>query len=57
MTKTEENLGQQNKTCQRKYLMKRLKKKSMTHFNAQGQQLTGDKVQVEIITWSRHSQG
>lgn len=26
------------------------KKKSMTHFNAQGQQLTGDKVQVEIIT-------
>lgn len=52
MTKTEENLGQQNKTCQRKYLMKRLKKKkkSMTHFNAQGQQLTGDKVQVEIIT-------
>lgn len=51
MTKTEENLGQQNKTCQRKYLMKRLKKKkSMTHFNAQEQQLTGDKVQVEIIT-------
>lgn len=50
MTKTEENLGQQNKTCQRKYLMKRLKKKKMTHFNAQGQQLTGDKVQVEIIT-------
>lgn len=49
MTKTEKNLGQQNKTCQREYLMKRLKK-SMTHFNARGQQLTGDKVQVEIIT-------
>lgn len=28
----------------------KVKKKSLTHFNAQGQQLTGNKVLVEIIT-------